>query len=227
MVQIHGYDTHHEWIEYLQIFRKVQFHQVVPACLFHPLLTHFVTSFHPNLRPIGWMILTPFSFSCSYFLEWLAFSPSYVIDERSLRSLKRFAPVPINLSCQIYSVQVKQSSSFWILVLFLQTTLLSCQWYFLGTQKWMSQYLYPTSGPITALHHFIVACDITFWVLFVIGFVVGAICSFVYILFCLNKLYMNRMKNLAEKLELSQTLARNLECFSRSESKVSRTQGDC
>lgn len=101
----------------------------------------------------------------------------------------------------------------WLLVLFLQTTLLSCQWYFLGTQKWMSQFLFPTAGPITAFHHFIVACDITFWVLFVIGFVVGAICSFVYILFCLNKLYMNRMKNLAEKLEMSQTLARNLECF--------------
>lgn len=62
VVQIHGYDTDHEWIEYLQIFRKVQFHQVVPACLFHPLLTHFVTSFHPNLRQSdGWSILPSLS----------------------------------------------------------------------------------------------------------------------------------------------------------------------
>ena len=108
----------------------------------------------------------------------------------------------------------------WVLVLCLQMILLTFQWYFIGTAQWMNQFLYPIgSGSVTNFHHFIVICDITFWVFFVIGFVVGAICAFVYILFCLNKLYMNRMRTLAEKLDYSQSLAKNLEYFRETRAK--------
>ena len=102
----------------------------------------------------------------------------------------------------------------WVVVVVVQYSLLSCQWYFIGTKQWMKQYLIPIkTSSMTALHHLLVVCDITFWVFFVIGFAVGTICCFLYILYCLNKLYMFRMKNLAEKLDYTQSLAKNLECF--------------
>ena len=77
----------------------------------------------------------------------------------------------------------------------------------------MKQVIYAFDGPVTHVHHFLVMSDIAFWVIYVIGFIVGTICVFVYILCCLNKLYMVRMRQLTEKLEYSQTLAKNLECF--------------
>jgi len=103
----------------------------------------------------------------------------------------------------------------WAIVVIVQYALLSLQWYFIGTIKWMHQYLIPVKeyDTPTIFHHLLVSCDITFWVFFVIGFAVGTICCFLYILFCLNKLYMFRMKSLAEKLDYTQSLAKNLECF--------------
>lgn len=102
----------------------------------------------------------------------------------------------------------------WVIVVLVQYGLLSCQWYFIGTKQWMKQYLIPIKDSnVNDLHHFLVASDITFWVFFVIGFAVGTICCFLYILYCLNKLYMFRMKNLADKLDYTQSLSKNLECF--------------
>jgi hypothetical protein len=95
-----------------------------------------------------------------------------------------------------------------------QYALLSCQWYFIGTKQWMRQYLIPVKGTaVNGFHHLLVVSDITFWVFFVIGFAVGTITCFLYILYCLNKLYMFRMKSLQEKLDYTQSLSKNLECF--------------
>jgi uncharacterized membrane protein YphA (DoxX/SURF4 family) len=103
----------------------------------------------------------------------------------------------------------------WVAVIAIQLSLLSCQWYFIGTKQWMSQFLFPIpeSKTPSTFHHIVVVGDITFWVFFVIGFAVGTICAFLYILYCLNKLYMSRMKQLAEKIDYTQSLAKNLECF--------------
>lgn len=105
--------------------------------------------------------------------------------------------------------------SIWMAVLATQLSLLSCQWYFIGTKQWMSQFLFPIpeSQTPSTFHHMLVVGDITFWVFFVIGFAVGTICAFLYILYCLNKLYMAGMKQLAEKIDYTQSLAKNLECF--------------
>ncbi|KAI1287416.1 hypothetical protein HDE_10293 [Halotydeus destructor] len=101
----------------------------------------------------------------------------------------------------------------WVLVLLLQMSLLCCQWYFIGTTQWMKQVMYTFEGPVNRFHHFLVLSDIIFWVVYVIGFIVGTICVFVFLLLSLNKLYLTRIKQLTEKLDYSQTLAKNLECF--------------
>ena len=102
----------------------------------------------------------------------------------------------------------------WLLVLVVQLSLLLCQWYFIGTRQWLAQYMLPvTESGFSSLYHLVVLSDIVFWVVFVIGFAVGAISAFLFLLYCLNKLYMHKMTSLAEKLEFSQSLSKNLECF--------------
>lgn len=103
----------------------------------------------------------------------------------------------------------------WLTIIGIQFSLLTCQWYFIGTKKWMDQYLFllVDPSPVSFSHHVLVATDIIFWVLFVIGFSVGVIITFLHILYCLNKLYMNQMKILADKIEYSNCLAENLETF--------------
>lgn len=104
--------------------------------------------------------------------------------------------------------------SVWVVVIVIQLALLMCQWYFIGTKQWMSQYMVPIPATgVNGLHHFLVMSDIFCWVLFVIGFAVGAISAFLFLLYCLNKLYMHKMTSLSEKLEYTQSLSKNLECF--------------
>lgn len=108
----------------------------------------------------------------------------------------------------------------WILVIVIQWALLMCQWYFIGTRQWMQQYLVMIAeSSVTNFHHFLVFADIMFWVLFVIGFAVGTISAFLYVLYCLNKLYMYKMTSLSEKLEYTQSLSKNLEYFREIRSK--------